>query len=128
MTARVGDSLDYEEALAQIAGAAVPRLADWCVLHVPREDGALDPVAVAHVDPQRVRWARELQERYPARVDDDAGVARVLRSGRGARRPSPGGRGPPPAVPPTPAASSSTSASPGRYSCRWFVTTGCSAC
>src|SRR4051794_35623704 len=82
MSALVGESLDYGEALSRVAEAAVPRLGDWCVLHVPRPDGLLEPVAVAHAEPGRVRWARELQERYPARVDDQSGPARVLRTGR----------------------------------------------
>jgi two-component system phosphate regulon sensor histidine kinase PhoR len=36
---------------------------------------------VAHEDPEKVRWARELQERYPPNPDATHGVAQVLRSG-----------------------------------------------
>ena len=41
----------------------------------------LEQLAVAHVDPEKVRWARELQERSP---DPDAptGAPAVIRSGR----------------------------------------------
>ena len=39
-------------------------------------------VAVAHVDPEKVRWARELQERYPPDPDSPTGAPAVIRSGR----------------------------------------------
>ena len=62
-------SLDVEATLANIAWLAVPRLADWCVVHLVREDGSVSQLAVAHVDPERVAWARRLQEQYPADPD-----------------------------------------------------------
>lgn len=51
------------------AQMAVPAFADWCSVSLPREDGVLDPVAVAHVDLERVRFAHEVRERYPQRID-----------------------------------------------------------
>jgi PAS domain S-box-containing protein len=77
----LSSSLDYEETLAQVARLAVPELADWCGVSIPDERGYLRSVAVAHVDPDRVRFAREYNARYPARVDAPAGAARVLRDG-----------------------------------------------
>ena len=43
---------------------------------------AYEQVAVAHVDPEKVRWARELQERYPPDPDAPTGAPEVIRSGR----------------------------------------------
>lgn len=62
----LSNSLDYERTLQTVAALTVPRLADWCFVDVV-EGGRLDApsLAVAHVDPAKVRWARELQERYP---------------------------------------------------------------
>jgi PAS domain S-box-containing protein len=74
-------SLDVEATLANIARLAVPRLADWCVVHLVQEDRSVSQLAVAHVDPQRVAWARRLQEQYPADPDTDQGVVRVARTG-----------------------------------------------
>ena len=74
-------SLDVEATLANIARLAVPRLADWCVVHLVQEDGSVSQLAVAHVDPERVAWARRLQEQYPADPDSDQGVVRVARTG-----------------------------------------------
>jgi PAS domain S-box-containing protein len=77
----LASSLDVEATLANIARLAVPRLADWCVVHLVREDGAISQLAVAHVDPERVAWARWLQEQYPADLDNNQGVVRVARTG-----------------------------------------------
>src|SRR4051812_46554458 len=74
-------SLDVETTLANIARLAVPRLADWCAVHLVQEDGSVSQLAVTHVDPERVDWARWLQEQYPADPDSDQGVDRVARTG-----------------------------------------------
>jgi PAS domain S-box-containing protein len=74
-------SLDVEATLANIARLAVPRLADWGVVHLVRENGSVSQLAVAHVDPERVAWARRLQEQYPADPNSDQGVVRVARTG-----------------------------------------------
>jgi PAS domain S-box-containing protein len=77
----LASSLDVEATLANIARLAVPRLADWCVVHLVREDGSISQLAVAHADPERVAWARWLQEQYPADLDSNQGVVRVARTG-----------------------------------------------
>jgi PAS domain S-box-containing protein len=77
----LASSLDVEATLANIARLAVPRLADWCVVHLVREDGSISQLAVAHADPERVAWARWLQEQYPADLDNNQGVVRVARTG-----------------------------------------------
>lgn len=74
-------SLDVETTLANIARLAVPRLADWCVIHLVRDDGSVSQLSVAHVDPERVAWALQLQERYPPDPDSDQGVNKVVRTG-----------------------------------------------
>ncbi len=75
-------SLDIEATLTNIARLAVPRLADWCAVHLVREDRSVTQLAVAHVDPERVAWALALQEQYPADPDSDQGVSRVVRTGQ----------------------------------------------
>ena len=77
----LASSLDVEATLANIARLAVPRLADWCVVHLVQEDGSISQLAVAHVDPERVAWARWLQEQYPDDLDSNQGVVRVARTG-----------------------------------------------
>ena len=77
----LASTLDAEATLRQIARLAVPQLADWCLVHLLRDDGEIEQLSVAHVNPEKVRWAEELRHKYPARADDSAGVAEVIRSG-----------------------------------------------
>jgi PAS domain S-box-containing protein len=73
-------SLDYEVVLERLARITVPRLADWCVIHVLEGD-AVRQIAAAHTDPEGERLAWELEERYPPDPDDPQGVPAVLRTG-----------------------------------------------
>ena len=79
---RLASSLDYEQTLQHVARLAVPTLADWCVVDLVDGRGEIEQVAVAHVDPERVKHARELRRRYPVGRDDPDGVALVIREGR----------------------------------------------
>jgi len=72
-------SMDPVETLEEVARLAVPALADWCAVQLADDQHA---VAVAHVDPEKVRWAHELQERYPPDPDAPTGAPAVIRSGR----------------------------------------------
>jgi PAS domain S-box-containing protein len=75
-------SLDYEATLSAVARLAVPSIADWCAVDMLGERGAVQPVAVAHVDPQKVDLARILRERYPADPGAQGGVHEVIRTGK----------------------------------------------
>ena len=76
----LASSLDYESTLGKIANLSVPTLADWCAVDIVSESGPAK-LAVAHVDPEKVEWARELQERYPRDYDAPNGIAKVFRTG-----------------------------------------------
>lgn len=76
-------SLDYEATLSNIARLAVPVLADWCALEVVEFDASTPRLAVvAHVDPSKVAFARDLRERYPPDPKASQGVPEVIRTGR----------------------------------------------
>lgn len=75
-------SLDYQTTLSSVARMVVPDFADWCAVDTVAEDGSLERLAVAHVDPAKVEWARELQKRYPPDPEAKTGVFQVLRSGQ----------------------------------------------
>jgi GAF domain-containing protein/anti-sigma regulatory factor (Ser/Thr protein kinase) len=72
-------SLDYAETLQQVARLAVPDLADWCGVDMPGRTGLIEPVAISHVDAEKVAIARELRGRYPVRMDEPEGLAAVMR-------------------------------------------------
>ncbi len=80
-SAVLGTSLDYEATLARLAELVVPRLADWCVVHLADGAGILRAVTTAHLDPSRAAQLIDLQERYPVDFDDDGGPGSVLRTG-----------------------------------------------
>ena len=81
-TGVLASSLDYEQTLSSLALLAVPHVADWCAVDVLDADGVLRRLAVAHVDPEKIVWARELERRYPTDPESPRGVPNVVRTGR----------------------------------------------
>jgi PAS domain S-box-containing protein len=75
-------SLDYQDTLSAVARLAVTAVADWCAVDMIGEGGIVHRLAVAHLDPAKVRDARELEERYPADPDMEGGVHHVIRTGQ----------------------------------------------
>jgi PAS domain S-box-containing protein len=81
--AALASSLDYRATLAAVAQCAVPQLADWCAVELLEPGSTLTTqVAVAHSDPAKVAWARELGERYPPDANATTGVPQVIRTGK----------------------------------------------
>jgi len=74
-------SLDYRQTLRQVASLAVPTHADWCSVQMV-DDGLLRTLAVAHVDPDKVQLAKELETRWPPDPDRPGGAAQVARTGK----------------------------------------------
>jgi PAS domain S-box-containing protein len=72
---------DEASSLQKVATLAVPHFADWCAVDMANPDGSPRRVAVAHVDPQKVRLAHEIHERWPPHADAPQGVPRILRTG-----------------------------------------------
>ena len=70
-----------EERLEELTRLAVPRLGDWCAIDLAEPRGGHTLAAVAHVDPERVAWARTLRQRFPPDPDAPTGVPHVLRTG-----------------------------------------------
>jgi PAS domain S-box-containing protein len=82
-SAVLSSSLDFQTTIQRLAEQTVPGFADWCsVTVVNPETESLEPLAVAHADPARVQWARELNSRYPPVADAPQGVPAVVRTGR----------------------------------------------
>lgn len=77
----LASSLDYSTTLEQVAQLTVPQLADWCTIHLVAEDKSIEQLVVAHVDPDKVKWAHELSIRYPFDPNEPIGRAQVLRTG-----------------------------------------------
>lgn len=65
----LGASLDHQAILTQLARVPLPLYADWCVIHVLGEDGALQGVAGAHVQPEKEALVHRLLH-YPSAFGD----------------------------------------------------------
>jgi PAS domain S-box-containing protein len=74
-------SLDAEQTLHAVAQLAVPDVADWCAVHLVSQSGDIEQVVIAHRDPNKADWARELQERYPPTAGADRGPSHVIATG-----------------------------------------------
>ncbi|MGI8928687.1 MAG: ATP-binding protein [Candidatus Limnocylindrales bacterium] len=78
----LSNTLDADEAARRLASLAVPRLADYCTVHMKTEDGSIANVALAHSDPDRLDLALRVRAmRPPMFVDSQSGPARVIRDG-----------------------------------------------
>lgn len=77
----LASSLDYQQTLRNVAGLAVPQIADWCAVDLFDESGQREPVAVAHVDPAKLEMAERLRAFEPEELDPDQGLGLVRRSG-----------------------------------------------
>ncbi|MDO9016706.1 MAG: PAS domain S-box protein [Deltaproteobacteria bacterium] len=81
--ALLASSLDYRATLTAMARLAVPEMADWCVIDLLDDAGALERLTVAHADPGRIELGHEIHRRYP--LVHDGGAGRVLRTGASER-------------------------------------------
>lgn len=78
----LSSSLNYQKTLNAIAHVAVPHIADWCAVDI-LDDGEIEQVAVAHIDPKKVKWAKELRKREPVNLSDSSsGIVRVINTGK----------------------------------------------
>jgi hypothetical protein len=78
----LGTALSVQETADLVARLLVPEMADWCFVELVRDGGGVERVALAHRDPEKERWARELSERYPVDPEAEYGSAKVIRTGR----------------------------------------------
>jgi GAF domain-containing protein len=71
----LSSSLDFDVTLTSVAKLAVPVFADWASVDILDQNSEVRRIAVAHSDPEKVRFAQELAERYPPPEDDPAMIA-----------------------------------------------------
>ncbi|MBD2435979.1 PAS domain S-box protein [Nostoc sp. FACHB-110] len=64
-SALLAASLDYEVTLANVAHLAVPNLADWCVVHIVKEDYTIEQIATIAANPVKQEILHQIQRRYP---------------------------------------------------------------
>ena len=81
-SAVLSSSLEYEQTLQSVANLAVPFFADWCSVDLLNDDRTINRVAVAHSDPEKVKFGWELAQRFPRHFDDGYGISKVMQTGQ----------------------------------------------
>jgi signal transduction histidine kinase len=79
---RLAASLDYVATLANVAQAAVPEIADWCMVHLLDDDGMPRLVTMVHNDPEQVTARRALEAKYPPSMNATGGFWSVFHTGK----------------------------------------------
>ncbi|MES2436751.1 MAG: ATP-binding protein [Patescibacteria group bacterium] len=78
----LSSSLDYNKTLKAVADLGVPEIADWCAVDMLTADNQIHRLAVAHIDPKKVKWAIELNKKDPPDINDETnGLTKVLTKG-----------------------------------------------
>ncbi len=70
----------HADAMDRVAAAVVPRLGDWCQILYRPQSGP-QRMTLAHSNPDRAEWARQVREKYPYNPDGVMGIPAVMRSG-----------------------------------------------
>jgi signal transduction histidine kinase/CHASE3 domain sensor protein len=78
----LASTLDYEKTLETIARLAVGELAEWCAVDLVEDGGSVRQSVVAHVDEAKIKWAKELNKRYPPDYSGPTGAGHVIRTGQ----------------------------------------------
>jgi signal transduction histidine kinase len=78
----VAGSLSDERLLADLARHCVPRLADYCTIHVAEDDGTIRRIATVHRDRLKQEAVVDLMRRFKYRVDGPGEVPEVIRTQR----------------------------------------------
>jgi PAS domain S-box-containing protein len=77
----LASSLDYETTLSSVGALIVPELADWSVIFIRDDDGAVRRLEIVHTDPARRTLLEELL-RYPLDPQSPHPVFSVLETGQ----------------------------------------------
>jgi PAS domain S-box-containing protein len=73
-------SLAFPKPLEALARLVVPRLGDWCAIHLVGQNGKVEQTTVAHSDPAMQALTNELWRRYPPAPS--SAIFTVLQTGR----------------------------------------------
>jgi PAS domain S-box-containing protein len=74
--------VDIDSGLQRLAERAVPFFCDWMTIDLLDETGKLRRVAAAHVDPNKVELANEVNRRFPSDRNTTTGLWSVVNTGK----------------------------------------------
>ncbi|MFI5229788.1 MAG: ATP-binding protein [Gemmatimonadales bacterium] len=73
-------SFSDEKLLPELARLCVPRLADYCTIHIAGDDGSIRRAETVHYDPSKLEAVRALVRLYEYRVDGPGEVGQAIRT------------------------------------------------
>lgn len=76
----VAGSVSDDRLLTDLVNYCIPRLADYCSIHVADDSGAVRRIETAHRDPQRLPTVRRLLGHFRYHVDGPGEVPKVIRT------------------------------------------------
>jgi len=76
----LAESIIENTGLEELASLCVPRLADFCAIHIRSEDGILERAAFIHVDPAKRHLVEAAIPRHAYANRDDSGAALAVRT------------------------------------------------
>src|SRR5262245_4328228 len=83
LSGTLSSTLGLDATLNELAGLAVPQIADWCVVRLVKSATNPRPiVGAAHVDPERLDAMRSLAERIPGDLEHVDHLGEALQAGR----------------------------------------------
>ena len=78
----LANSLDAAEIIQRVTQSVIPDQAQWCSIVVSIDRRRDRPwITVAHSDPDKIKWAEQIQREHPYDPDANFGAASVIRSG-----------------------------------------------
>ena len=83
LSATFATSLEPKQILTSLANLSVPSFADWCAIDMRHPNGAIERLALVHVEPAKVQLISRLRERYENPQSSTSPTA-VIRTGRAA--------------------------------------------
>ena len=77
----LNSSLDYTDTIRSLAKLLTPSMCDWFAVDLTKGDG-VERLIVYHKDPEKIRFAEQLRNKYPPDMNQPKGVYNVIRTGR----------------------------------------------
>ena len=75
-------SLDYKTTLSNIAELVVPEQADWCIIYIKDEKGAIQRLTIASSDKAEIKNTAKIQKEFRINPKAKTGVPYVIRTGK----------------------------------------------
>lgn len=81
-SAILASPMDYSATMKNLAQMITMNIADWCAIDEVDEDGTLKRIAASHVDPEKIKFVYELEQKYPPDALASFGIYAVILTGK----------------------------------------------